>query len=280
MGGGDSSGDFQGQQAAVEAQKQAARDRLNALFGVAPSAQVTAPTREQFTTPGSGGRYETVNQAEIGPTQLWVPDSAPGFDQAGFDAAQQAYDQQQGAAGNAAARDQLYQTVRDDTFAVGKRKLDEDKTKAQRALKFELFAKGLNGGSEDVNQNAMLGRTYDQGILDLGGKADAAKAQFRGDDENTRLGLLQSIDAGTDEGSAISSAINSMRVNSDRAAAAAQGTTLGDLFANAGLLYSTSQAAKGKQAGFDAFTALMNNRPKGATTNAGAGGMTTALPGE
>jgi len=151
--------------------------------------------------------------------------------------------------GTAQERDPVYQTVRDNTFDAGKTRLDEQRDEAARKLKFELFARGLNSGSEDVNQNALLGRTYSNGLLDLGAKADAAKADFRGDDENARLGLLQSIDSGVDQGSAISSAINSMKTNSDKAAAQASGTTLGDVFANTGLLYNKSQTALGKQAG-------------------------------
>ena len=123
--------------------------------------------------------------------------------------------------------------------------MDEKSTSAARDLKFALFAQGLNGGSVDLDQNATLGRTYDQGVLDLGAKADAAKTDLRSSDEQTRLGLLQSIDAGKDQNSALSSAIGQLRVNSDRAAANAQGTSLGDLFADAGLLYSKSNAARG-----------------------------------
>lgn len=167
------------------------------------------------------------------------------------------------------ARDSLYQTVRDDTYNAGKRGLDESRDQAARKTKFELFARGLAGGSEDINQNALLGRTYSQGLIDLGSKADQAKAQFRGDDEQARLALLQSIDAGMDQGSATSSAMNQMKINSDRAAASAQGTSLGDLFANAGLIYGQSQAAKGKADG----TAWWNNynpvRPTGSGIRTG-----------
>lgn len=152
---------------------------------------------------------------------------------------------------NAASRDALYGTIRDNAFAAGKRGLDETKTNAERNNKFELFARGLNGGSEDIDQNALLNRTYNQGLLDLGAKADAAKTSFKSNDEATRLNLLQSIDAGMDQSSALSSAVNQMKNASDQAAADAQGTTLGNLFDSANLIYSQSQARKGKQDAID-----------------------------
>lgn len=151
------------------------------------------------------------------------------------------------AATNKAGRDALYQKVRDDAFTAGKRRFDENKDRAALDNKFALFAQGLNGGSVDVDQSALLNRTYGQGLLDLGAKADATKTDMLSNDETTRLGLLQSIDNGTDQGSAISSALNQMKANTDRAASQAQGTTLGDLFGDAGLLYSKSNAARGRQ---------------------------------
>lgn len=151
------------------------------------------------------------------------------------------------ATANKTALDTLYSKVRSDAYAAGKTRLDESKDTAQRNLKFELFARGLNGGSEDVDQNALLGRTYTQGLTDLGAKADDTATQLKSDDEAARLGLLQSIDNGMDQQSAISSAIGQMKNSADKAAAAATSTNVGDLFSNAGLLYQDYRYAKGKQ---------------------------------
>lgn len=177
---------------------------------------------------------------------------------------------------NKAARDALYDTVRTNAFTAGSRKLDEDRGRAQRDLKFALFAQGLNGGSVDVDENATLGRTYSQGLLDLGGRADAARAGLANSDEQTRLGLLQSIDAGMDQGSALSSAINQMQVNSDRAAADAQGTAIGDLFADAGLLYTKSNAARGRQQGVYDFERMYGSGRSGGGSSRGSGGIVTS----
>jgi hypothetical protein len=272
MGGGGGGNDgYERQQAATEAKKQAARDALNAQFGQGLDVgQKPAPTRADFNGPGyaqSGGLDM------FGPVDQVLGDKAL----ADATASYQANKDSTPVADARAARESMYSTVRDNAFTAGKRSLDEGRDQAKRNLKFELFAKGLNGGSTDIDQNALLGRTYNQGVIDLGAKADSAKADFRNADEQTRMGLLQSIDSGMDQGSALSSAISQLGVNSDKAAAEANGTTLGDLFANSALLYNKSQAAQGAQAGQQAFN-MFGQRNLGASpmrTNGATGTVTT-----
>lgn len=265
MGGGGGDDGYEARQAAVEERKAAARQLLNARFGEgAPSAV----DRSRFTTQRwvddeSGQPTAPVTFLQYGDDSgVTSARSAPAlryesvFDQAGYDAAQAEND---AIGGTKAAREALYGTVRNNAFNAGKRGLDESRDRAQRDLRFELFAKGLNGGSEDINQNAMLGRTYDAGILDLGAKADAAATGLRNSDEQARLSLLQGIDSGMDQGSVLSSAANQLANNASAASAEAQGTSIGDLFANAGLLSQQSQYRAGKQAGFDAYGSLFGN---------------------
>lgn len=180
------------------------------------------------------------------------------------------------ATANKTARDALYQQIRDNAFTAGKRGLDDRRDTATRQNKFALFAQGLNGGSEDIDQNALLQRTYNEGLINLGAKADAAKADIQSSDEQTRLGLLQSIDAGMDQSSALSSALGQMRVNADRAAAQAQSNTVGDLFGDAGLLYTQSQAAKGKAAARLAYPNLFPTSARPASLGGGSGGIITS----
>jgi hypothetical protein len=262
-GGGD---DYSAKQAEIERNKQKARDALNLSFGIGPTSSSAAPDRASFTkqvpyiTPG--GTSESGNDgSEI------AYDAQ--FDEGAYNKALSDFNATTGEAQkNKAARDALYGTVRQNAFDAGKRGLDESRTNAARDQKFALFAQGLNGGSVDIDQGATLGRTYDKGLLDLGAKADAARTGLESNDENTRLGLLQSIDAGMDQGSALSSALNQLKTNSDRAGAEAQGTTLGDLFAGTGLLYTKSNLARGKQDAGDWFASNYGGaRPKSAGSN-------------
>lgn len=264
-GGGSSSSNNSSYNAAAarqNADKQAARNAVNAAFGIAPS--MDGITRAAYTTTNNG-------RLEVNPWTGFIGDSAydPGgtmldglfggahnlqqhtkYDKNAYDSTVAAYQQEvQDAANNKTARDKLYDQVRMDAFNAGKTSLDDSRTTAARNNKFALFAQGLNGGSQDIDENALLGRTYNQGLLDLGSKADASEAGFKAGDESARLGLLTSIDNGMDQSDALTSALNQMKTGADQAEAAAKGTNLGDLFANAGLLYSKSNAARGMQAG-------------------------------
>jgi hypothetical protein len=249
-GGGDNS--YAEKQAQIEASKQRARDALNVAFGVRPTG--TAPNAAQYTSRQPITQDGTVVGSPMldgsgGGNTAWEQQFGDVLNQGAFDEANGAWNGSIGQADtNKAARDALYGTVRQGAFDAGHRKLADNREKALRDTRYALFAQGLNGGSADVDENALLGRTYDQGVLDLSAKADATKADMRSNDEKTRLGLLQAIDAGTDQGSVLSSALQQMQVNSDRAAADAAGTDLGDLFSNAGLLYTKSQYARGQQA--------------------------------
>lgn len=281
MGGGGDGG-YEKRQAEIERKKQQARDELNALFGVgsadpeAISASLgPAPDKGKFT---SGGTQYVVGPAEGG-DYVSTPQT---FDEAGYNSALNAYNakvakRKRDIGQNANVRNELYQGVRENAFTAGRRGLDEKQQDAARKLKFELFATGQAGGSGDIDQNSRLNRTYSQGLIDLGSKADAARADFRGQDEQTRLALLQSIDAGMDQGSALSSATQRMQIAADKAAADANGTTLGDLFNTGSEFYNQNQYARGRQAAQDWWNTYS---PSGRKPGAAATGVTTRLPGE
>jgi hypothetical protein len=288
-GGGKSSGtDYNAAAATSAAQKQIARNAVNAAFGVAPS--------QDSITPGalgvkSGGHGFNPLSGQV--TGGWIGTGSTIFNPAGgmfgsshtvgghtnYDAYNSAIDEYNqevaDAAKNKSARDSLYGQVRTDAFNAGKTGLDDTKSTAARQNKFALFAQGLNGGSADIDESALLDRTYNQGLLDLGAKADAAKADLQSNDEKTRLGLLQSVDNGMSTSDALTSALNQMKSGADSAEADAKGTSLGDLFANAGLLYTKSNAARGSQAAYSNFPNLF---PSAAASLSGGknGGIVTS----
>lgn len=252
MGGGGGGNDYSAEQAKQEAKKSTARDALNLKFGIAPT-EVRSTAKAPVYTYGREGPGVITEDTSAADQATY----ASGTDEA---------------AKNKAALDALYGTVRDDAFNAGKTSLDDYKTKATRDNKFALFAQGLNGGSEDIDQNAQLQRTYSQGLIDLGGKADLAKSTLKASDESARLGLLQSIDNGMDQGSALSSAIQQMQNNSEQAKASAIGTDLGDLFASSGLLYTKSNLARGANAGNSVYGGYFGNNG-GSTSSRTATGI-------
>jgi hypothetical protein len=267
MSGGGGDGGYGARQDKIDADKTAARASLNALFGISTPGSTTSAAgvdRAAFTRQG----VPTHTYSE-GAGDVYSPNSE--FDQAGYDAAVAAGNSTLGtdATKNKAGLDALYASTRDNAFTAGKRRIDEQKGNASRDLKFELFARGQNGGSTDIDQNALLGRTYSQGITDLGAKADSVSTALRGDNERARLGLLQSIDNGMDGSSAVSSALGQMKVASDQAAADATGSAIGDLFGGTGLIYQQARTSQGKLAANAANPMFTTRGSSGSLTSTG-----------
>lgn len=286
-GGGGGGSNYDAAAARENANKQAARNAVNAAFGIAPSMDYITPGALSSKSGGfgfnpvtgtvsGGGLLGTGSDIfNLGGRALngmagqskWYGghtnynDYNSAVDQYNKDVAT--------AAANKTAREALYDQVRGDAFNAGKTSLDDTKTTATRNNKFALFAQGLNGGSQDIDENALLARTYDKGLLDLGAKADAARSALKGNDESTRVNLLSAVDNGMSEGDALTSALNQMKNGADQAEAAAKGTSLGDLFGEAGLLYTKSQAARGAQSGYNYFQSLF---PQSAQLSGGRGG--------
>ncbi len=266
MGGGGDDG-YSQRQEEQERRKQEARNALNAMWGIAPGAG--SVNRSAFERPGVSFVSDS--------GQVEDPGS---FDQAGYDAAVAAAGGlSEEAARNKAALDELYAGVRKNAFDSGKRRLDEMNVGRTRDLKFELLARGLGGGSVDIDQNTALRRIYSDGLTDLGAKADATATGLRTSDEQTRLGLLQSIDAGMDQGTAVSSALQQMRNNSDRAAAEAQGLTLGNIFDDAGMLYARDRRSQGQRRAADEWSIYGRSGPSGLGRGSRTGLATNAYDG-
>lgn len=270
MGGGGGDGGYGARQDKIDADKTSARASLNALFGVSTPGSTTAATgvdRAAFMRQGAPTNAYSESAGDV------LTPGASEFDQAGYDAAVKAGTSTLGtdATKNKADLESLYSTTRGNAFTAGKRRVDEQKADAGRNLKFELFSRGQNGGSTDIDQNALLGRTYAQGITDLGARADSVATGLRADNEKARLGLLQSIDNGMDSSSAVSSALGQMKVASDQAAADATGTAIGDLFGGTGLIYQQARTSQGRLAAGNQYGAspLFTRGSSGSLTSTG-----------
>ena len=243
MGGGGGDGGYGARQDADEARKAAARARINELFGIstpAPAAATSAQPIGPTTLLSRGFSPEMGDDDRFFQPEAPAPQQPAGSDLVGPATPSAAETNRRGL-------EALYGKVRDDAFTAGTRALDEQRGDRQRNLRFELFARGLRGGSADIDQNARLDRAYTEGRARLGANADGLVSNLRANDEQTRLGLLQSIDSGMDQGSALSSALAQLRNNSDRATAEAQGQAFGDLLGTGADFYAGSQRARGQQ---------------------------------
>lgn len=241
MGGGGDGG-FGERQAAQDKSRAEARAAINALFGIstpAPSVAPSAPAQRQ----GTMNRYQMNRERLLGP--------GAGEPEAPQEEGRQSipFQPSDEAATNKAGLETLYGKIRGDAFNAGLRGLDEQKSDADRRLKFELAARGTRGGSADRDANARLFRAYNQGRMDLGTRADSIATNMRANDEQTRINLLQGIESGIDQGTAVSSALNQMRTNADRAQQEAQGGVFGNMLGSAADIYAGNQRARGQQQG-------------------------------
>lgn len=256
-GGGGGAGnqqlDFQKQQIA---QQQTLKDQINRIFGYGGVDVPGAPTRAAFTkpvvtssprrdygVPGSGVSYRA-NQS-----------TGPIFDQSGYDAAVAARNAalatNVGVAKTKADREALYTKVGQDIFNQKAQQLDEQQKIASREVGFQLARQGTYGGSSQVDQEAQIQRDRDLALTQIGGQAEGGSAALRSSDEQARLNLLSRVDAGLDQSSAVTSAINQITNAKDAILSSAQAQNLGDVFNNIALLNTAGQtgAAQGRGLG-------------------------------
>lgn len=266
MGGGGGDGGYSKNQRELERKRQLARNAMNVYFGIAPTGDAKIKAADYLTGVATSQRDDAGGLT--GATSTLVMDN-DAYQAALAEQAKQTSE----ASKNKAALDALYKTVREDAYTAGKTSADDQRDQAARDLKFELFARGLNSGSVDVDQSALLGRTYSDALTQLGASADTIATKLKANDEAARLGLLQSIDNGMDQGSAISSALQQLQNNASASAADATGNVLGDLFTNVGLLYDQGRKARGEATALDAWRQGYGST-YGRTSSSTSGGRT------
>lgn len=198
-------------------------------------------------------------------------DPLPGSDTSGLDAAKART--RSSIAGMFDGQDTRYQGIRDSVLGFQKSNLDRDREEAARKLKFSLLRTGNAGGSLQVDEGSKLGRTYDRGLLDATNLADQAAQSARSSDASTKLDLLGRVDSGLDQDAATASAAEQMRLAGDRATSQGLGTTLGNVFADAGLMFQTDAARRGLTDARKAFQSMFSTVP------GSSGGSYTGITG-
>jgi hypothetical protein len=217
-GGGDGgAGDVQARADAEIARKNTARAAVNKIFGYGTDSSTSVPGFQRFNPNPSLGGFD--------------PNSIPTDDGT--------------AAANKAAREASYGKILTDTQNYFQQPLDEQTAAAQRQNKFSLLRRGLVDDSQTVEQNKLLERAKQTAMQNIETAGTNAANSARSADENSRLNILAQIDSGLDVGSATQTAEAELNQSGQNALATAKGTTLGDVFGNAGLLYSRDQYNSG-----------------------------------
>ena len=128
------------------------------------------------------------------------------------------------------AREGLYTKIGDDTKNTALIDLNTDRDITQRDLGFMLARAGLSGGSRDVDVNRDILDTYNQGVLKAANMGTEAANNARSADDQTRVKLIQNIQAGLDEGQAAQQAYEGMANNARSAQDDANSATLKGFF--------------------------------------------------
>lgn len=254
-GGGD--GGAADRKAKEDARIAAATNKINIVLGQ-ENAKPVEVDRAAFTktTAGSksdGGRATSRNNRAPKTT----------FDQAGYDAAVAQSASDAASSQNAfAERLKLYDKAGTDAKTKAMIDLDKEHGVVERGTNFDIARSGLTGGSRDIDANREVLDTYQQGVLKAGTMADQVKNSMRSADDKTRVGLIDSIRTGLDQGSAVNQAYDSMRNNANQATYEANNVSLAGFFDR---LNNINQQRK--------YNSGVTSAP-----NVVAGGATTAQP--
>jgi hypothetical protein len=247
-GGGGGDGGAAAREQAEQKRRAEAIDQINAYFGIQPTAK-TVQTKNPAYVPPS---YVQDRTQITGPPPGWSAEKArsqrPAFlglpDPSMVDTPNPLADT---ATANAAGRTALYDETRSDVFDLNMQKLAEYAADADRERRFALARRGQSGGSVDVDSGARFQRTYEDSATDASRMADTARLDFRTADEQSRLNLINMINAGGDVNTALTSGANALQLNRDNARSAAGGQLIGNTFGDLATTYAYGNDIRGRE---------------------------------
>jgi len=114
-------------------------------------------------------------------------------------------------------RKQQYADHRQNVYDLNKGALDESYGDAKRNLMFNLARNNLTGSSIEVDKSGDLLEGYTDNIQRANDIADTQKNNLEGADERTRSTLVNSVQSGLEQESALTSAGNNMLLNYNQA---------------------------------------------------------------
>lgn len=170
---------------------------------------------------------------------------------------------------NLAERERLYGTVGRDAEARLLDNLGEDRTRAERDVRFQLARQGLAGGSVDIDQGREILDKFQRGSLEARNVGTGAANSARSADERTRVNLISNIRNGMSQSDAISAGQAALTNNANEARDAALSTDIGRFFDDLTVLRGQQQFNTGLQTS----GAQYPSRGSGSGTSANAGGF-------
>lgn len=116
-----------------------------------------------------------------------------------------------------ADKNNQYASHRQNVYDLNKTAIDKSYEDAQRGLVFNLARNGLSNSSIGADKKSDLLTNYNDNIQKANDLSDSAMNSLKTSDEHTRQNLVNSVQTGLDQTSAVSQALNNMQLNYDKA---------------------------------------------------------------
>ena len=116
-----------------------------------------------------------------------------------------------------ADKNNQYASHRQNVYDLNKTAIDKSYEDAQRGLVFNLARNGLSNSSIGADKKSDLLTNYNDNIQKANDMSDSAMNSLKTSDEHTRQNLVNSVQTGLDQTSAVSQALNNMQLNYDKA---------------------------------------------------------------
>lgn len=141
------------------------------------------------------------------------------------------------------ARDKQYADYMSNLRGLGTDQLNQQKTLADRNLKFADARSGMTGGSVAADNGGLLQRDYQGGLLSVADNARTATDALRTQDQAEKNNLIALNNAGSNVGQDSTNALAQAGMNIKNAQAANTMQSLGDVFGNLSSQYQKYRAA-------------------------------------
>jgi hypothetical protein len=148
------------------------------------------------------------------------------------------------------ARTAQYQQLADATTQYYTNQLNQQQTLANNQLTFTLAQNGQIGGSVQADQQATLGKEYDQGVLQATQMGQQAEANLEASDTQEQANLIAAVQGGESATQAATQAAEAMQSGLSTAQANSETQALGNVFGNVSTMYQNSQAAAAARNGY------------------------------
>lgn len=147
-------------------------------------------------------------------------------------------------------RQAQYNQLADATTQYYTNQLNQQQTKANNQLTFSLAQNGQIGGSVQADQQAQLGKEYDQGVLQATQMGQQAKANLEASDTQEQANLIAAVQGGESATQAATQAAEAMQSGLQTAQANSQAQALGNVFGDVSTIYQNSQTAAQNRNGY------------------------------